>query len=241
MLRRMALLIGMLAAATHANATPDFDRERFLNLPDYVDAGGREWLDLNQTREHSWYELATSCSVATGNCSGNLPRQGGPDAGSIGLDGYTWATRDEVRELFYEIAGLPAGALDSYYAIFPGDAGYGANALSKMEFTIGFDSVLILNGYTRTVDYAADTGITAYLATATGPGLDPATNNVPNQFNLTSQVELDFRDSSVGAYLYRRAPVAVPEPGSWVLFAPALVFFALGRYARYRRRSTSTF
>src|ERR1044072_8115743 len=85
--------------------------------PIYSDASGREWLDLNDTRNRSWLDTSAVCNALTGACSGTLATTT-PFSSDVDLTGYRWATRDEVRQLWYEIAGLPAGSLNSYSARF---------------------------------------------------------------------------------------------------------------------------
>ena len=76
--------------------------------PIYIDSSGREWLDVNATRYRSWDDTAAVCSATTGDFAGVLASNG--SSSDIDLTGYTWASRDDVRDLFYEVAGLPAGS-----------------------------------------------------------------------------------------------------------------------------------
>lgn len=60
----------------------------------YVDSAGRQWADLNDTTGSSWYAGADYCPTdGVGACVGSL-------------EGWTWATRDQVVQLFEELTGL---------------------------------------------------------------------------------------------------------------------------------------
>jgi len=73
----------------------------------YIDSHNREWRELSDTlRIQSFNQIDTGgidgCSAATGLCSGHLGGTGGPR-----LDGWIWATRLEVLEMFIDV-GVPA-------------------------------------------------------------------------------------------------------------------------------------
>jgi len=201
--------------------------------PIYVDSGGREWLDVNDTRYRSWNDAAAVCNALTGACSGTLVTH---DQSSIDIDitGYHWATRDEVRDLFYEIGGLPAGSLDGYAASFDISAGFGGHAFEAFEptiqFGIGGGVLNILNGLTRDQFFNPDLMLwSAYSGIIANPPFGS------DSFTLNGGLPTSTREISMGAYLYRT--VAVPEPATLGLFCGALAaLFALrGR----RRRSAA--
>lgn len=201
--------------------------------PVFIDASGREWLDLNESRDRSWNDTASVCDVLTGNCSGMLAAN---DSFSSALDltGYHWAARDEVRDLFYEIAGLPTGALDGYAASFDSTAGHGALAFDAFDPTIQLPSgpgvLNILNGVTR--DRFFDSSLMGY------SGYSGIISNPPSgsdSFTLNGGLPTGVREASMGVYLYRQ--FSVPEPGTLALFAGAMIalFVSFGR-----RRSSTT-
>jgi len=210
-------LLGLMTTAAVAN-------------PIYVDSAGREWLDVNDTRYRSWNDTAAVCDVLTGTCSGTLVTH---DQSSIDIDltGYHWAARDEVRDLFYEIGGLPAGSLSGYAATFGIGAGYGTNAFDAFEPTIQFGAgsgvLNILNGVTRDRFFDSDLNLWgAYSGIIGNPPFGS------DSFRLDGGLPTSVREISMGAYLYR--DVTVPEPGTFALFAGALaaLFLLNGRRRR---------
>jgi hypothetical protein len=213
-----------------------------FGFPSYIDTSGREWLDLNETRMQTWNDVAGVCSAIDGTCSGSLQFSYfnpslTPTAPGLDLTGFIWADRDQVRELFYDIAGLPAGSLDSYSASFSRSLGFGDQALAQMDHTIGFDSDRILNGFTRSVAFLPDGGAVSYLGTITGPGDHPVLGQFgDDSFQIVSGYGLDTREPSIGAYLYRASPTAVPEPGMLALAGTGLIALFVGRRRRRAER-----
>jgi hypothetical protein len=200
-----------------------------LATPIYVDSSGREWLDVNDTRYRSWNDTASICNAISGACSGTLAAH---DASSLDVDltGYRWAARNEVRELFYEVAGLPSGSLNTYTALFPFGAGYGGNAFGIFEPTLqlgaGPGVLNVLNGVTRDRFFNADLNLWgAYSGLILSPPFGA------DAFTLNAGLPTNTREISMGMYLYREVPV--PEPGTMALFAAAFVaMFALRRKPR---------
>lgn len=192
--------------------------------PIYIDGSGREWLDVNDTRHRSWNDTASVCDADTGACSGILGATGALTS-DVDVSGYRWATRDEVRDLFYEVAGLPAGALDGYSAAFPIGDGYGANAFGIFEPTIQFNVgpgiENIVNGLTRDVYLGPDAIMHGYSGIIDNPPF------ASDSFTLTGGLPIDIREVSMGVFLYRKA---VPEPGTLALFMVGCgIVFALSR------------
>lgn len=108
----VATLIAFFSLSTtgYAVETPPDPR-----APVYMDSVGREWLNPG-----FWsidpYHLQSYCDISTGVCSGVLETRlnSGELVSSFDFSGYMWASRDDVRDLFYEIGDLPEGSLDSY-------------------------------------------------------------------------------------------------------------------------------
>ena len=202
-----------------------------MATPIYTDSAGREWLDVNDSRFRSWDDTAAVCDALSGACSGTLSTH---DLSSFDLDltGYHWATRNEVRDLFYEIGALPLGSLDSYAASFDTAAGHGALAFDIFDPTIqlpaGPGVVNILNGVTRDRFFDSDLmewrGYSGIIA-------NPPSGS--DSFALNGGLQTDIREISMGAYLYRE--VGAPEPGTLALFAGAMLALVASR--GWRRNS----
>jgi len=195
--------------------------------PIYMDASGREWLDINDTRYRSWDDTSAVCNATTGDCSGVLASNG--SSSDVDLTGYTWASRDDVRELFYEVAGLPPGTLDGYSAAFPIGAGYGAAAFGALEPTIQFDwgpaFENIVNGLTRGT-YVGSDGLVHGIS-----GIIDAPPFGSDSFTIDGGLATNIREISQGVFLYK----AVPEPGTPALFALGLFGVWASARTRYRR------
>jgi hypothetical protein len=195
--------------------------------PIYIDSSGREWLDVNDTRYRSWEDTAAICNSTTGDCTGVLASNG--SSTDIDLSGYTWASRDDVRDLFYEVAGTPAGSLDGYSASFAIGAGYGANAFGILEPTIQFDwgpaFENILNGLTRETYVGADGLVHGISGIIDSPPFGS------DHFTIDGGLATNIREISQGVYLYK----AVPEPGTLALFALGLAGVLLSARTRFRK------
>lgn len=194
--------------------------------PIYLDASGREWLDLNATRFRSWNDTSMVCDAAGGGCSGVLATHTGASS-DIDVTGYRWATRDEVRDLFYEIGGLPSGSMAAYSASFSIANGHGSNAFAAFDPTIQFSMgpglENILHGLTRDTYLDSDLLLRGYNGIIDNPPFGS------DSFTLTGGLGVDTREMSAGVFLYR---TAVPEPGTLALMV--MGFGAL--YLTGRRR-----
>lgn len=211
------VLLGMVANAA-------------LATPIKIDSAGREWLDLNLTRNRSWNDTAAVCDASSGNCSGILATTT-PFSDDIDISGYQWASRDEVRDLFYEIAGLPPGALDGYSSTFSVGAGHGSAAFEffdpTVEFDLGFGIEKIINGLTRDVYLGPDAALHGISGIIDNPPLGS------DSFSLVGGLPTDGREISMGVFLYK----PVPEPGTFALLAIGLAGMLLLRGRRRGRAS----
>lgn len=198
-------------------------------IPIYMDTSGREWLDLNATRYRSWNDTAAVCDAAGGSCSGILATHDAFSA-DIDLTGYQWATRDEVRELFYEVAGLPPGSLDDYSAAFTIGEGFGSAAFDIFEPTfqssMGPGVFNVYHGLTRDFYLGDDLLLRGFNGIVQAPPFGSDT------FTLDGGLPVDVREASMGAYLYK----AVPEPDVLALFAAGLLAFWCVGASRRRAR-----
>lgn len=222
--------LGFLAVSSMATA-----------MPVYTDAYGREWLDVNDSRDRSWNDVQSVCNATSGACSGVL-MQTGFGTNNVDLTGYQWATRDEVRSLFYELTGLPAGELDDYMASTqanPALGAFGTGVLNALPATVTFSSgpgtLSIISGITRDTLTVEEVGLLANVATighltdADGEGLSSSLS-----LGTGGGRPLGMREVTSGTYLYRN--VAVPEPSTLALFGAGLLAVLLPRGRRRRRQ-----
>jgi hypothetical protein len=194
--------------------------------PIFLDSSGREWLDVNDIRFTSWNKLASVCNSTDGTCIGSIDTWRGTGWISEDITGYTWASQEDVRGLFYEISGLPQGTLDSGAASVANQ--YGVTALNVFPPTFESSNgyFRILDGLTRSTigtseeDLAAIRGVISYYP------------NADAHFSVADRAgSLDSSTIEIGTYLFR----PVPEPGSIGLVGTGLVLAVLW----FRRRRTT--
>lgn len=186
--------------------------------PIYLDRTDRQWLDVNDIRDVSWNQLASVCSSTTGACIGSIQTWRGSGFITEDITGYTWASQDDVRDLFYEIAGLPDGTLDSGSAKVAGH--YGVTALNVFPPTFESGTFRILDGLTRSTVATQDGNIAAVRgAISYWCGNENCTKPPSDAtFSVGPAGPLDFRYVERGTYLFR----PVPEPDSIVLVVAGL-------------------
>jgi len=199
--------------------------------PIYLDHSDRLWLDANDIRQVSWNQLASVCNSTTGACVGSIETWRGTGFITEDLTGYIWASQNDVRDLFYEISGLPAGTLDSGSATVP--THYGVTALGVFPPTFGNGGGFsILDGLTRSTVTNADGSIATVqgqIATHCLNG-DCTSPYSSARFSVNPGGPLNWNYIERGSFLFR----PVPEPESIVLVVAGLGVAAIW----FRRRRT---
>lgn len=219
-MRRLMIVVGVALLLHSGHA-----------LAGFIDSSGRDWLAPNWTRDLRWTDIASVCSVATGECNGALSLR---DGRTYDLSGYSWATRDEVRQLFYEASGLPAGVLDDYYEHLPGSPEYASRFFAEYGYTYSQIDWAVMPGFTRTVEFG-QTGFSAYMGFVFGDNIARDGRDALYSTFIFNLQSITTPDVTYAAYVYKPA-LAVTEPGTLGLFAAgALAIFASSRYRRHRR------
>ncbi len=215
-LRALAVVGGLAVASSSAMA----------NMIAYTDSAGRQWADLRLTTPYTWTRAASECPTdGMTACSGTL-------------DGWTWATKDEVANLFAELTGLArsqfetsrysevnstwaSAALDAFTPNIPGNTVFQFRSLfgltaSRADNTacgfFGPGDVDTRCAYVAELNdvFAADGADSIYFYDRAEPNLYGP----------------DGGDASWGLFLFR-----VPEPGTFVLFGLGLLGLGFSRRA----------
>jgi hypothetical protein len=113
----------------------------------FVDSQGRQWRELWPSVARTWFEVAAKCPTdGVTPCSGSL--------GNLDMNGWVWATKDQVQEMMAELA--PVAAKDGCFWGAP-YAPQAWSVLGYFDSLPSFEFVNSVSGWTSTV--------------ATGPGL----------------------------------------------------------------------
>lgn len=81
----------------------------------YVDSQGREWRELSVSTARTWLAVASVCPTdGTTPCTGSL--------GNLSVDGWVWATQEQVQELLAEFAPVVANGGCFWGSLYNNDA-----------------------------------------------------------------------------------------------------------------------
>jgi len=189
-----ASLVTLLLFGVHGTASAG---------PTYTDGLGRQWLDVNDTTNFSWNDMAAICPTDGATpCSGSL--------GATDLTGWTWATRDQVREVVREITGLTSELDNYYYYPLVRETAWASAFLDNFPATEVRDSCRVVSGLMTN----SDDQYPAY-----GRYL------MLGRCDATSSIRSDFIDIGQGEDSVNRKDYRDPFVGGmfWKMLSPALV------------------
>jgi hypothetical protein len=155
----------------------------------FVDSQGREWRELTGTTGRTWLAVAGACPTdGVTPCAGAL--------GSLSVDGWVWATREQVQGMLAEFAA----AIASEPCL---SGGQYASAAAEVLWRFGsfpvFDFTNMVSGLTATSGTGSLPSSYAY-----APSIQ--TNDKSDSSTLicaTSPVPKTSSDSSCGIWLFR--------------------------------------
>jgi hypothetical protein len=213
-LRAVALLVlGMSAGTVQAYSI--------------VTVGTQEWLQPTDFQNLSWNEIAGVCSPTNGVCGNGI-------LGATNMDGWTWASNDEMYVFFNSVAGTSLNGVD-WYSVEPmgtylplfTNIGFGTR-----QWAINGYLNTVVDGFTRTRrDLSSTTmygtaGVTSYFYGC--PSCTPGEDEIYASFTGDTL-------SKPGGWFFRAASPEVPVPATLSLVGLSLL--ALGYSRRTRKKS----
>lgn len=157
---------------------------------------GLEWRQVTETSTISWNEVSTVCNQSTGVCNGSIE--------TVDFTGWTWASVDEVTDLFNAI--LPGTANDLTKG---GDTINETNSQLPASFFTVFEPTYIDSNVQAIFGWSRDKNTNSM-------PLDPSVSNQfdPNGVDvITTQNSgsASIKSPGVGSWLYRASgsPVAI--------------------------------
>lgn len=162
----------------------------------YTDSQGREWRQVNLTANFTWSQIAGVCPTdGVTPCSGSL--------GSVSMNGWVWATREQVVQLFAEFspAVSKTGQVAGPQYFNPAFGFLFGTFVPTMNEITPFYINLGLWGWTASSAGGNKAYIASSLATTTPQ------NGI---FSAVNQELRGSASSSRGAWLYRSTAPACP-------------------------------
>jgi hypothetical protein len=160
----------------------------------FTDSQGRQWRQVDSTTGHTWNAVAAVCPTdGVTPCSGVL--------GVVQVDGWVWATQDDVLELFAEFtpAVAKSGVVSGPQYFFPGFSFLGTfNPTFSVQTT--FSTELGLWGWSSTTA----SGNSAYV-----PGVTARTNPADGALSVVPSSSRNESSLARGVWLYK--PAAAPS------------------------------
>ncbi len=193
---------------------------------------GKEWMQLTETVNFHYNNMASACDVNTGFCNGAVTNHLGK---TIDLTGWVWAAQSDIVSLFYAVTGAPAGtydnevddyatstSVDSWAADFiDTDGATGPDTGSFYATAENSPNNFWVAGYTRTVLADGRVDRSWILSAPTSNRSVIGNPNPP-----------DAARSHTAVWLYQAQSTAVPAPTGAALLLPGLAILIRGRRQR---------
>jgi hypothetical protein len=195
---------------------------------------GKNWMQVKETSFFTFSDVAgTACNLGTGVCSGNATNNQGT---TLNLDGWTWASSQDIESLFEAVTGAPSGTFGplnpTNYSVSKNDddwaddfvdidgAGSDTGLFDAMDATANEN--FWVAGVTRTV-YENNKTDRSYIRSIDTTNVAVVRNNVG----------FDNARIHTGLWFYRTQ--SVPAPLTLFVLLPALGFLVRQRVQQNRR------
>lgn len=210
----------------------------------YADGNGREWRQVSDTKGISWDEMAAVCPL-----QGASPCRGGVDRIGVDLGGWTWATREQVKDLFnILLSDLPQfAAADRLPAEGGLRSGQHIYWLAASALTSAFEPTFV-----SATNYSTSIGVAGMTSTrgSNGQVVLGTFGYGHGMVRLDGHFAIEIIPSApsfAGAWLWRpsmspRTAVAIqaiPEPGTTAMWALGAAFISLAWARRVRAQVQS--
>lgn len=170
---------------------------------------GKNWMQVTQSVNFTYNNLAGVCSLTTGACNGSVTNAVGT---TLDLTGWTWASHDDMASLFQSVTGAPAGTFDAAQGSYFQSHQSGSWADQFID-TDGAGSDTGFFDFTLQVS-ASDFvvfGLTRSIVSGSADRSYIRSTAVTDAAIFGNPVGLDIARSHTGMWLFQ--PTAVPGPG----------------------------
>ena len=202
----LAVTIALICGSSNAIAATVFN-----------DGHGKEWRQVTDTQNISWSDIASVCPLnGTSACNGTVD--------GVNLNGWVFASVDEVGQLFSYFGEFPGGITQVHV---PSTSNAGEFLDTAIGPTYTDNIVRRVMGWTST----PTPGGSIWVAEV----WDLSPDNPNGDFWTTDDNFGPGQASSVGSWMWRSSVSAVPEPATWAMFIVG--FGAVGGMLRASRKA----